>query len=391
MKDSKPNKAILTTSVVSEHISLDQALCFFGMGELMRSCFGQLVLSCGRRPDLISDNNEALWGKLYRGIPIVSPAELGSRSASMAVIITTSQYESVYAQLDELSFSKIYIAEFERSLFRLSVLREVHASDIEDGTVSDSYWQPEKLKDRFALVTGAARGLGFEIARALADAGIGLLLHGRNTESLVNILSYCRDKGVDSMVVAADLADINAVERLGRSIGLDFPQIDILVNNAAISPPADIEVFPYASNELFDLCFKVNALAPIALSNIVLPTMISKGYGKVVNITSSISGKPNAMHYACSKAALDKYVIDLHSSLHGSGVSISSVNPGWLRTPMTGFQGLHDVESAINGVMLPLLLDLNGCWIQAQDFAGMSLQSALKKASNIYYKSEKEA
>ena len=119
--------------------------------------------------------------------------------------------------------------------------------------------------------------------------------------------------------------------------------------------------------------------------------MISKGYGKVVNITSSISGKPNAMHYACSKAALDKYVIDLHSSLHDSGVSISSVNPGWLRTPMTGFQGLHDVESAINGVMLPLLLDLNGCWIQAQDFAGMSLQSALKKATNIYYEYEKEA
>jgi short-subunit dehydrogenase len=258
-----------------------------------------------------------------------------------------------------------------------------------DGAAGDGDWGSEVLKGKFALVTGAARGLGFEIARALADVGVGLLLHGRSEKSLVHILSYCRNRGVDAMAVPADLADIRAVESLGRSVGYDFPQIDFLINNAAISPPADIEGFPHASTDLFELCFRVNALAPIALSNIILPGMIKRGYGRVVNITSSISSKPFAMHYACSKAALDKYVIDLYRSLEGSGVSISLVDPGWMRTPMTDFKGLYDPRSAINGVLLPLVLGLNGGWIPAQDFAAMATESAINKARQIYRKSFK--
>jgi short-subunit dehydrogenase len=288
-----------------------------------------------------------------------------------------------------LGFSKIYIAEFERSLFRLGALKQIKNILTYDGKVKDGYSKSVLLNGKFALVTGAARGLGFEIARALADAGVGLLLHGRSKESLVNILSYCRNRGVEALAVPADLADIRAVELLGRSIGCDFPSIDFLINNAAISPPADIDGFPHASTDLFELCFRVNALAPIALSNMFLPGMIQRGYGRVVNITSSISGKPFAMHYACSKAALDKYVIDLYRSLDGSGVSISLVDPGWLRTPMTDFKGLYEPESAINGVLLALMLDLNGRWIPAQDFAAMTTQHAINKARDIYFKSLK--
>jgi len=360
------------------------------MGELMRSCFDQLVLACGRRPDLISDNNPTLWGTLYRGIPVVQPAELGTHSSAVDVVITVSQYESVYQQLVELHVAKIYIAEFERSLFRLASLREVRMTLKDDGAAEDRDCGSELLKGRFALVTGAARGLGFEVARALADAGVSLMLHGRSIESLANILAYCRNRGVDAVAIPADLGDIRAVEDLGRALGSDFPHIDFLINNAAISPPADIDGFPHASNVLFDACFRVNTLAPIALSNILIPGMIKRGYGKIVNITSSISSKPSAMHYSCSKAALDKYVIDLYTSLVGSGVSISLVDPGWLRTPMSDFKGLYETQSAINGILLPLMLDLNGCWISAQAFSGMGIAAALKKAQQIYYEPSKD-
>jgi len=387
MKNPGCNESTLSTSVVSGRIPSGEGLCFFGMGELMRSCFDQIVLSCGRQPDIICDNNSELWGTFYQGIPVVSPAQLSARAITMDVVITIGRYEPVFKQLVELGVSKIYIAEFERSLFRLGALKQIHESLTNDGAAEDGDWGSEVLKGKFALVTGAARGLGFEIARALADVGVGLLLHGRSEKSLVHILSYCRDRGVDAMAVPADLADIRAVESLGRSVGYDFPQIDFLINNAAISPPADIEGFPHASTDLFELCFRVNALAPIALSNIILPGMIKRGYGRVVNITSSISSKPFAMHYACSKAALDKYVIDLYRSLEGSGVSISLVDPGWMRTPMTDFKGLYDPRSAINGVLLPLVLGLNGGWIPAQDFAAMAKESAMEKARRIYGRS----
>jgi short-subunit dehydrogenase len=381
------NETSLKTAVVSERIAIGEGLCFFGMGELMRSCFDQIVLSCGRLPDVISDNNSELWGTFYQGIPVVSPDQLTARAATMNVVITIGRYESVFKQIVKLGVSKIYIAEFERSLFRLGALKQIQESFTNDGVEKNGDLESEVFKGKFALVTGAARGLGFEIARALADVGVGLLLHGRSKESLINILSYCRDRGVEAMAVPADLADIRAVESLGQSVGCDFPQIDFLINNAAISPPADIEGFPHASTELFELCFRVNALAPITLSNIILPGMIKRGHGRVVNITSSISGKPFAMHYACSKAALDKYVIDLYRSLDGSGVSISLVDPGWLRTPMTDFKGLYEPESAINGVLLALMLDVNGCWIPAQDFAAMATQHAINKARQIYCRS----
>lgn len=381
-RDARP---VLKASALSGRIALDSPLCFFGMGELMRSCFDQLVLACGRTPDLISDNAAAGWGQTYRGIPVVPPEHLRACAASgPTVIITIKQYEYVYEQLAGFGISKVLVADYERSLFRMSGLREILGREPQEADVEDRGHATDQLAGRWALVTGAARGLGAEIARALADSGAHVLLHGRRTESLSDVLAYCLNRGVKAMAVAVDLSDIPAVESLGLSIGSNLPEVDFLINNAAISPPTNLVDLPYATTELFEGCMRVNALAPIALTNRLLPRMLQRGRGRVVNITSSIRGKPSALHYACSKAALDKYVTDLYETLQGSGVSISMVDPGWLRTPMTDFKGLHDAGSAINGVLLPLLLDLNGCWVSAQDFSAMTLQSALMKARQIF-------
>jgi hypothetical protein len=185
MRNPGFNKTALNIVVVSERISIGEGLCFFGMGELMRSCFDQLVLACGRRPDVISDNNSDLWGMFYQGIPVVSPAQLSARAATMDVVITIGRYEPVFEQIVKLGVAKIYVAEFERSLFRLGALKQIQESLTNDGAAEHGDWGSEVLKGKFALVTGAARGLGFEIARALADVGVGLLLHGRSAESLL--------------------------------------------------------------------------------------------------------------------------------------------------------------------------------------------------------------
>ncbi len=393
MTKDRSKRPFLNTASISSRITLDKQLCLFGIGELMRSCFDQLVLVCGRQPNMICDNDPQYWGKTYRGIPVVSPKNLFKSDASAPiVVITIKEYESVFQQLLQLGVDNIIVAIYERSLFRLSDLREIRANDADKIYHDDNSKEyiAEKLAGRWALVTGSARGLGAEIARVLADSGVYLILHGRSFESISKTLAYCLTKGVKAMPVTADLLDISSVESLGRSIGTDFPLVDILINNAAISPPADLSDFPYASTELFEKCLRVNALAPIVLNNLILPQMLKRGQGRVVNITSSIRGNPSALHYACSKAALDKYVIDLYESLQGSGVSISMVDPGWIRTPMTGFKGLHGARSAINGVLLPMLLDLNGCWISSHDYYGMNIHSAIKKARQIYSTSNKE-
>jgi NAD(P)-dependent dehydrogenase (short-subunit alcohol dehydrogenase family) len=109
----------------------------------------------------------------------------------------------------------------------------------------------------------------------------------------------------------------------------------------------------------------------------------------VINISSTIQRRPTEMAYACSKAALSKFVHDFAPSLQGTGVMMSLVCPGYVRSDMGGTQAPHPVESVIPGAILGALMDIdvNGRWFIAQDYAGLSLQDALKRA-RFYYSRE---
>ena len=358
-------------------------ICFFGFGELLRTCFEELVNLCGRKPSFIFDNNPVLDGTTFSGVPIKSIESLKNKHTSVTVIITIIEYEPIIQQLSAIGIGKIFVANFERSYFRIKSIKRFNGYEL-DSAKPDELLLKEKLSGRLAMITGAGGGLGSELAKCFAAFAMNLLLVGRDVNALYRTRDCCLEHSVEVTIIPVDLADSVAVERLGGSFGKALPLVDVLVNNAAISPPAELSYFPYASTDLYERCFRVNALAPIILSNHLLPKMLERGAGKVINISSSISSKPSAIHYACSKAMLDKYVFDIYKTLAGSGVSISLTDPGWLRTPMTGFHGRHEVESAINGVLLQVLLDLNGQWISAQEFAGMSLADALAKAKQKY-------
>jgi NAD(P)-dependent dehydrogenase (short-subunit alcohol dehydrogenase family) len=118
--------------------------------------------------------------------------------------------------------------------------------------------------------------------------------------------------------------------------------------------------------------------------------MISQGYGRVVNVSSTIQYRPYEMAYACSKAALDKYVHDISPTLDGTGVKMSLLDPGWLKTDMGGENATHDVESVLPGALLGVVMDdfENGRWFSAQDFAGQDLESAIAKVNRMSSKSE---
>ncbi len=138
-------------------------------------------------------------------------------------------------------------------------------------------------------------------------------------------------------------------------------------------------------NRDFIDCYTVNTLAPIRICQTLIPAMRRRGFGRIVNVSSSIQKRPGEMAYACSKAALDKFVHDLSPSLAGSGVMLSLLDPGWLSTDMGGPSASNDVDSVLPGGLLGALVDgnVNGRWFSAQDYRGLTIESAIRKARDI--------
>ena len=139
--------------------------------------------------------------------------------------------------------------------------------------------------------------------------------------------------------------------------------------HAAIQIGGNDDLFTTHADE-YALSFQVNTIAPITLCNLVLPGMIERKFGRVVNVTSGIKHMPQLMAYAASKAALDKYVYDMAPHLEGSGVTMNLLDPGWLRTDLGGPQAPDPVESVLPGALVPVLLEDGTCgkWFSAQDY-----------------------
>jgi short-subunit dehydrogenase len=112
-----------------------------------------------------------------------------------------------------------------------------------------------------------------------------------------------------------------------------------------------------------------------------LPGMVERGFGRIVNVTSGIQNEPEQAGYSASKAALDKVTKDLGTTVEGTDVMISLVDPGWCRTDLGGPKAPNDPDSVIPGMVLGAFADdkKSGRWISAQDYAGMSLEDALNK------------
>ena len=344
--------------------------------------YDELVARIGSKPIYILDNSEAKWGKTYRGIPCVSPKILQDLD-NPNVYITIRNYDGI---LEQLSKEKIglNVCIFERSQYRLKKITPFDRLGFNDDLKEKI--DIAALVGKRVMITGASRGLGREIAKTFARLGCDLVLHASNKENLRLVSSECSSFGVRVQILVADLADPNEIDELLFLI--KDQEIDILYNNAAYSPPVD-GGFYKISNEDFSYTYQINAIAPVRLSNILLPRMLERNYGRIINISTSVQFKPEASAYAMSKAALDKYSVDMGAKLFNTGVSMHLLDPGWMKTDMTGNLGPNSVESAMNGVILCALKGptLNGKWVIAQDFATLTLEKSFEKC-NLLYSSE---
>jgi NAD(P)-dependent dehydrogenase (short-subunit alcohol dehydrogenase family) len=227
------------------------------------------------------------------------------------------------------------------------------------------------ITNKWALITGASRGVGRQVAMAMAAKGCNLILHGRkiaNSDAVKAEISSA-SPNVKLLQTEAELSDIPQVIKLAAEAQKLSGGLDILYNNAAIMTQYRTDFYS-ATEEEYILSFKANTIAPITLCNLIIPDMIKRGFGRVVNVTSGIKDEPQLMPYAASKAALDKYVYDMTPKLKGTGVLMNLMDPGWLRTDLGGPNAPNAVESVIPGALVPVLLDDDTCgkFFHAQDY-----------------------
>ncbi|OIP44125.1 MAG: short-chain dehydrogenase [Fibrobacteres bacterium CG2_30_45_31] len=236
------------------------------------------------------------------------------------------------------------------------------------------------VEGKWTLVTGASRGVGREIAKGMAALGANLILQSRKKEHTESLMHEIGAMGVNVHVVVCDLDREDSVKKMLAEIdGLNVP-VDIVFNNAGVQVPWHTDYFE-ATRDEFLFAFAVNCLAPIEIAYHFLPQMMKRGFGRILMTTSGIADQPELMGYACSKAALTKFVQDFACKLNGTDVMMNSMDPGWLRTDLGGDQAPNAVESVVPGALVGVLLNdkKSGRWFNAQDYVGLSIEDALAK------------
>ncbi len=241
------------------------------------------------------------------------------------------------------------------------------------------------VKGKWALITGAARGIGYLTAKFMASQGCNLILHSRNLSHTEKVLAEVRALGVSAHAVAADLNDLMAVGRMLEEIDRLNVQVDIVLNNAGLQIAYRTD-YLHTPPEDYTISFNVNTIAPAMICYHFLPGMIARGTGRILNTTSGIALDVCQAGYSASKAALDKITIDLGSKVEGTDVMINLTDPGWCRTDLGGQHAPNAPESAIPGIVAGVFADdkKSGRYLGAQHFAGMTIEEAVKKVETEF-------
>ncbi len=190
------------------------------------------------------------------------------------------------------------------------------------------------LKGKVALVTGACYGIGFSIAEALAKYGAKIAFNGRNPEHVNKALAEYKKLGIEARGFISDVTNEDEVKKMVADIEKELGVIDILVNNAGI-----IKRIPMCemSAEEFRQVIDIDLNAPFIVSKAVIPAMIKKGHGKIINICSMMSelGRETVSAYAAAKGGLKMLTRNICSEYGAANIQCNGIGPGYIATPQT--------------------------------------------------------
>ena len=220
---------------------------------------------------------------------------------------------------------------------------------------------------KIALVTGANKGIGFEVAHQLAASGCAVLLGARNP--VLGEQATAKLKSQDVRYLAIDLEDSATIATAAKVIDADFGHLDILVNDAGVAVPGD--GLPSTSSlDAIERTFRVNFLGSVAVAQAMLPLLRKAPSARIVNVSSGLgsltkSSDPAWTHvaarylgYAASKAAINMLTVQLAYELRDTSIKVHSVDPGYTATDLNQHRGTQTIpEGAAEIIRLALLPD----------------------------------
>ena len=190
------------------------------------------------------------------------------------------------------------------------------------------------LTGRLALITGSSAGIGFALARGLAQAGAAVVINARNADKLAQAARTLRAEGATVHALAFDVTDAAAVAKAVAAIEADIGPIDILVNNAGMQRRAPLEDF---TQEHWHELMRTNVDSVFMVGQAVARHMIARKKGKIINICSVQSelGRPNIAPYTASKGAVKMLTKGMAIDLGPLGINVNGIGPGYFRTELT--------------------------------------------------------
>jgi NAD(P)-dependent dehydrogenase (short-subunit alcohol dehydrogenase family) len=212
----------------------------------------------------------------------------------------------------------------------------------------------EPAERKVALITGANKGIGLEIARQLGRQGMTVLVEARDAGRGREAIEGLRSEGIDAYLIRFDVTSQATIDQAARRIEEEFGRLDILVNNAGIfvddAPPSGLGM------EVLRRTYETNVFGPVAVTKALLPLLRKSSAGRVVNMSSGLGSLTLAsepgwefaalylLAYNSSKSALNAVTVQFAKELRDTPIKVNAADPGYTATDLNNHQGTRDVE-----------------------------------------------
>lgn len=221
---------------------------------------------------------------------------------------------------------------------------------------------------KIALITGANKGIGFEVARQIAKAGWTVLATARDKELGSQAVATLQAEGLDVHFIHLDLNAHETARAAAETVRNRFGKLDLLINNAGITsksdgPPSKVNL------EALETVMRTNYVGAVAVTQAMLPLLQEAGKAQIINVTSelgsiSLQNDPNwkfapikVLAYCASKAALNMFTVQLAYECRSENIAVNSVNPGYTATDLNGNRGSQTVEEGAAEIVRVALLN----------------------------------
>jgi len=207
-------------------------------------------------------------------------------------------------------------------------------------------------KNRVALITGANKGIGYEIARQLGEKGYLVLVGARKAEAGKQAVASLQKGGASASFIEIDVSDRASIQKAVTAVAAQFDHLDVLVNNAAImEDKANIAEVP---DELLFRTLQTNTFGPLLVTQAFLPLLAKSPGATVVNMSSGLGQLSDMADthpaYSISKTSLNAVTRQFAAALRDKGITVNSVCPGWVKTDMGGANAPRTVQQGADTV-----------------------------------------